>query len=132
MTEVIDQAGNVVDDDSVPFATLEDLCEPLKPRTIIVETGNGPRRVTYMPHLSADKLTALQTKHRGRGRRAQMDTAGFMMDVVKECMISPRIKTMKELRAFRKGVSGSFVVNLLNQVVDTDSFEEMQDDLGEV
>jgi hypothetical protein len=130
--EVIDhETGEPVDDESIPFATLEDLTEPPKPKTVVIQTGNGQRRVTYIPYLSVDKLAAIQAKHRPKGRRGEIDAAGFMMDIVEACLITPRVKTPKQLRALRKGGSGSFVTNLMNEVVDTEFFEEIKDDLGE-
>lgn len=129
---LLDEKGNVIDEnDGIPFATIADLCQPPMPKTIIVPTGNGSVKIKYMPYLSYDKLSMLQERHKPRRPGAQTDQRAFVMDVISEIMIEPKVKTEADKRAFLKGASGSLVLNLVNGVIDTSAFEEVRKELGE-
>ena len=118
-------------EEEIPFATLADLCEPLKPKVAIMPTAVGDRKVKYWPGLSPDKLESIKARHRPRGKK-RVDEVAFTLDILRAVMINPKIKTATELRALRKSAScGAFLINIVNEVVDTEFFEEIKEGLGE-
>lgn len=109
------------------FATLEELCAAPPPEDVLIPRLGKYVKVRFW--IPADRMAEIQRESLTVGGK-KSDPRKLMALILKETMIEPRIKTEHELRAIMKADS-SFVLGIVNRVVDTSTFEELKADLGE-
>lgn len=112
------------------FATFEDLCESGKfVDKFYPQIGAKVRFRTFIP---MDKLLQLQARHNmlttGRGRR---DSRGFLIAVLKEVMVEPRVDTKEKERLLLKS-NAVVLLDILGEVLgpQEESFKAVVEDLG--
>lgn len=130
MDELFDEANAeaVADDDGVrEYATWADMCQPPEPEEVRLRNGKW---IKFIPWVSAERMAEIQRVCRGSSRGRNWDTSKFTLMILQEVMIEPRIRTDADRRAAMKADS-SVVMGIINRVVDTETFERLQEDLGE-
>lgn len=126
-TAIREDGAVAADDEQKQYATWEDMCQP--PEPVEVQLRNGTW-IKFLPWLSQDRLSEIQ-RACGMGRKNRdYDSKKFVQLVLKEVMIEPRVRTDADRRAILKA-DASIVSGIINRVVDTETFERLQEDLGE-
>lgn len=128
-TKITDQISVVDDEEAIEWATWENMCEPREPEKIQLRNGKW---VKFRPWIPQDRMAEIQRLCRGTGRggRKNPDTRKFTLLVLKEIMLQPKVRTDQDKRAVMKADS-AVIMHIINQVVDTEMFEQIQEDLGE-
>jgi hypothetical protein len=121
--EIIDGTGKTVE--TREYATWADMCQP--PPVKEVQLKNG-KWVKYLPWITMDEMAEIQRKA-SKGRR-RMDQALFMLLILQKIMIEPKVKTEQDRRAALKADS-SIVLGVVNSVVDTETMDQLREELGE-
>lgn len=120
---IVDQQGNTAE--THEYATWADLCEPPPIKEVKLKNGKW---IKYHPWMPMEKMAEIQRKA-SKGRR-RVDQAMFMLLVLQEVMIEPKVKTEQDRRAALKADS-SVILGVINTVVDTDTMDRIKDELGE-
>jgi len=125
--QIIDPDGQVVEERL--FATWEDLCEPPAPVETRLRSG---RWIKYRAWIPADEMAEIQRKARvgGGRRRGQVDDQKFMMLILEAVLLEPKINTARDRHAASK-MDSSVMLGIINQVVDTSTFERLEESMGE-
>lgn len=127
--EIVDETGDIVEERE--YATWADLCEPPAVREVQLKTGLWVR---YRPFIPLDKMAEIQRKAsfgRTRGRRGgDSDPVEFMLLCLQEVMLAPKITNRRDLKSARKA-SSSVMMGVISDVIDTSTFDELQEELGE-
>lgn len=121
--EIIDTEGNVVEEKK--YATWADLCEPPPVKEVQLRGGKW---IKYRPWIPSDKMAEIQRK--ATKPNGKIDGAQFTTLILKEVMLVPRIETEADMRAAMKADS-SMALALVNQTVDTETFNRLKEELGE-
>lgn len=112
------------------FATMEDLCEGAK--FVDKYYPQLQAKIRYRNFIPLDRLLQLQAKHNMlTGGRGQRDSKGFLISVLKEVLIVPRIQTPETERALLKG-NAAVLLDVLGEVLgqQEESFKAVVEDLG--
>jgi hypothetical protein len=118
-----DEVKAPVVSEEVPYASWDDLADPGPPIEVDVLVGGKKVRVKYRSFVAADRLADIQA--RGRGKSKQVIT-----DILKEVMIEPPIQTTADARKAMKA-NGRVIMGIVGEVMDTQAFRELKEDLGE-
>lgn len=113
------------------FASLADLCEIGAPVTkVYPQLGN--LAIQFKPTLPMDRYLFLQERHNLAGGKGKRDTRGFMVAVLKDVLVQPRITTPDEERAILKANS-AVIFDILADVLgrNDESFQAIKEDMGE-
>jgi hypothetical protein len=122
--DVIDQQGNVVEVHE--FASWADLCQPPQPKEVKLSNG---KYIKYLPWITTDRMAEIQ-RQCSRPGKAGMDFQKFITLLLETVMIQPPVHNEADRRALLK--AGSNVTTaIMNDVVDTDTFNKLKEDLGE-
>lgn len=132
--DILAEIGQEVDDelDETQYATLADLCEGAQfEDKFFPQLGKAGATIRYRKFMPLEKLLQLQAKHgmfAGRGRR---DSRGFMLAVLEEVLVRPRIQTPDERRLLLKG-NATVLLDIIGEVLGTEeeSFKIVREDLG--
>lgn len=121
--EIIDEAGKTVE--TREYATWGDLCQPPPVKEVKLKSGKW---IKYLPWITMDEMAEIQRKA-SKGRR-RMDQAVFMLLILRKVMIEPKVQTEQDRRAALKADS-SIVLGVINSVVDTETMDQLREELGE-
>jgi len=66
----------------------------------------------------------------GGRRRGQVDDQKFMMLILEAVLLEPKINTARDRHAASK-MDSSVMLGIINQVVDTSTFEKLEESMGE-
>jgi len=112
------------------FATLADLCELGAPVTKFYPQIN--KQMRFKPSLPMDRLMYLQDRYNLSAGRGKRDTKGFMIAVLKDVLVTPRITTPDDERALAKANS-AVLFDILGDVLgrNDESFQAIKEDMGE-
>jgi hypothetical protein len=120
--------------DEVPpedrFATFEDLCEGARYVDKFYPQIGG--KVSFRTYIPLDKLLQMQARHGMLGGRGRRDSKGFLVAVLKEVLINPRVDTQDKERLLLKS-HASVLLDILGEVLGTqeETFRTVVQDLGE-
>lgn len=113
------------------FATFADLCESGKfVDKYYPQIGKTIRFRNFIP---LDRLLQLQARYNMlTGRAGQRDSRGFLVAVLKEVLVIPRVETADDERLLLKANS-AVLLDILGEVLGTqeESFRAVVEDLGE-
>ena len=122
------KTGEVVEERE--FATWENLCES-KDRVVDKYLPALGRWVRYRDFLPLDKVTRLQQQFGMTGGRKR-DSVGFMVALLKEVMVEPKIRTKADEMAARKADARALLV-IVGDVLgeEEESYKILRGDVGE-
>jgi hypothetical protein len=127
---VLDGDGLIVD--QVPEATWEALCDAGPVREKIIDFGEpyGRMVVKYRPFLSLEKSTRLADRFH-MGDRKRRNSRGYMVAVLKEVLIAPRIQTQREEQLALRARS-DVLLELIGETIGSEGeeMEALKSDLG--
>lgn len=112
------------------FASLGDLCEIGAPVTkVYPQIG---KLIQFKPALPMDRYLFLQERYNLAGGKGKRDTRGFMVAVLKDVLVQPKIVTPDDERAILKANSG-VIFDVLADVLGSndESFQAIKEDMGE-
>jgi hypothetical protein len=113
------------------FATFADLCESAKfVDKYYPQIGATVRFRNFIP---LDRLLQLQARYNMlMGRQGQRDSRGFLVAVLKEVLVIPRVQTAEDERLLLKA-NAAVLLDILGAVLGTqeESFQAVVEDLGE-
>lgn len=109
------------------YATLEDFCQP--PPIEERRLRNGAW-IKYRPWIPADRMAEIQLICRGTRRGQKWDTSKFFQYVLQEVLIDPKVRTDKDRKVVMKGDS-AVILGIINETVGSETFAELQEELGE-
>ncbi len=112
------------------FASLADLCEIGAPVTkVYPQIGKA---LKFKPTLPMDRYLFLQERYNLAGGKGKRDTRGFMVAVLKDVLVEPRIVTPDDERAILKANS-AVIFDVLADVLgrNDESFQAIKEDMGE-
>ena len=122
--ELAEQTGEV------KLASLADLCEIGAPVTkVYPQIGKA---VKFKPTLPMDRYLYLQERFNLTGGKGKRDTKGFMVAVLKEVLVAPKLVTVDDERAILKANS-NVIFDVLGEVLgrNDESFQAIKEDMGE-
>ena len=109
--------------DSIPEASWDDLCEAPPLKELVLEFPAGRKKVAYRPFISLERQIALSDRY-NMGNAKRRNSKGYMVAVLKEVLVVPRIETAAHERLVLKARS-DLLLQVLSDSVGSDS-EEME------
>ncbi len=113
------------------FATLADLTEGNKFETRYYAALGAS--IKFRTFIALDRLLFLQQKHQMiSGGRGQRDSRGFLVAVLKDVLVNPRIATPQDEQLLLKA-NATVLLDILGTVLgaNEESFQAVVEDLGE-